>query len=74
MSFRLSDGSILALTPEECERAYDDLWSEGLRPGAVSAAAKLRHANRIRVDLQDLDERETAALIYVVARLRERAD
>lgn len=70
VSLRLSDGKTLALTPTECDLVYRRLWEMQATPGAVSAAARIRHAQKIRGDREALNARESALLLDTLKQVR----
>jgi hypothetical protein len=69
--FRLADGEVVDLYAEGLRAVYDELWSVSDQPGAVSAAALVRHAEQSAGGrrLVELNERESAAFRLARSRL-----
>jgi hypothetical protein len=67
VAIRCSGGEIIELDTDEAGRVYDALWAVAadLR-GALSAAAKLRHAMQFAAASSELDDEESRAFHAVL--------
>ena len=66
----LHDGETLAITAEDVERVYDNLWRLAPRPGAVTLAGMLMTAHREGTNLHrpvELTEAQSLVMQEAVA-------
>jgi hypothetical protein len=74
--FTLDDGETLIVPDDELRQIYDTLWERSREPGAVSTAALLIEASRLREALRPKIELTTSpsnALRQAVARLHAKS-
>lgn len=76
VQFSLADGGTASVQRDELRGLYDELWLLTDIPGAVSAAAKVKHAEWVQSgdNSHALDRRESAALLKALQRLGRNVD